>query len=202
MTNAPRNTDLPGLEASALGQGGYFDRRDAQEHGLTDHSIQHHVATGKFERVLTGVYRLAVAPQSPYDEYFRAWVWTNYRGAISHESALALYRLADILPAQLHVTVPRPFHRTSAKVRVHLGPLPEADVQLYEGIRVTVPARSIADAAASGTEPSQVVKAVHDALGRGLLTSDALRAAAVQRPNQHRRDIRPLIEQALADAAR
>ena len=202
MTNTPRNTDLPGLEALALGQGGYFDRRDAQEHGLTDHSIQHHVATAKFERVLPGVYRLAIAPVSPRDDYLRAWVWTNYRGAISHESALALYNLADIMPTHIHVTVPRPFHRTSGHVQVHLSPLPDTEVQMYEGVRVTVPARSIADAAASGTEPSQVVKAVHDALGRGLLTPDTLRAAAVQRPNQHRRDIRPLIEQALADAAR
>ena len=116
-----RTPCLAGLEAFALGQGSYFDRRDARDYGITDPLLGYHTRTGRFEHVLPGVYRLRAAPMSPYDEYLLAWVWTNYRGAISHESALALYDLADILPARVHVTVPRPFHRTSAPFKVHLS---------------------------------------------------------------------------------
>ena len=65
----------------------------ALAHGLSDALISYHTKTGRFERVLLGVYRLTSAPISPVDEYFLAWLWTNRRGAISHESALALYGL-------------------------------------------------------------------------------------------------------------
>lgn len=200
MTRSTRQTDLPGLEALALGQGGYFDRRGAQSYGITDSLLRYHTRTGRFERVLTGVYRLRLAPISPYDEYLLAWVWTNYRGAISHESALALYDLADILPTRVHVTVPRPFHRTSAPFQVHLAPLPEAEVQTYNSVCVTTPARAIADAAATGTDPTQIHKAIREALHRGLVDPSSLRTAAIRRSNQHRRDIRRLIEEALSGA--
>lgn len=192
--------DLAELESFALEQGGYFDRADALRYGFTDHTIQHHRARGRFERVFPGVYRLSVAPISAIDDYLRAWVWTNYRGAISHESALTLYGLSDLLPVRIHVTVPRPFHRTSADYYVHLGALPTEDVQLYDGVRVTVPARSIVDAAAAGTDPSQIIKAVHEGLARGILTRDALLAGTGRHPNQHRRDARQLVEQAIAYA--
>ncbi|MDB5059087.1 MAG: hypothetical protein JWO59_2559 [Chloroflexi bacterium] len=201
MTNAPKNTDLSGLEAFAFGQGGYFDRRDAQSYGLTDTHLRYHTAGGRFERVLPGVYRLRIAPNSPVDEYLLAWVWTNYRGAISHESALTLYNLADVLPLHTHVTVPRPFHRTSAPFQVHLAPLPATDTQLYDGVRVTTPARSIIDAAESGTEPSQIIKAVRESLDRGLLSPEMLRTAGRRHPNQHRQNAQQLLEQALANAA-
>src|SRR5688500_15553732 len=99
-------TDLAGLEAHALGQGGYFDRADARSHGLSDRLLTYHVSTGRFERVFPGVYRLRTAPYAPNDEYLQAWVWSNYRGAISHESALALFGLSDVLPGDVHLAVP------------------------------------------------------------------------------------------------
>ena len=196
-----KQADLSGLEEFALGQGGYFDRRDAIAYSISDSLLRYHTRTGRFERVLPGVYRLRIAPISRYDEYILAWVWTNYRGAISHESALALYDLADILPTRVHVTVPRPFHRTSAPFQVHLAPLPEHEVRTYNGVRVTTPARSIVDAAATGMDPTQIHKAVREARQRGLVELDMLRAAAVRRPNQHRRDVRRLIEEAWSRAA-
>jgi predicted transcriptional regulator of viral defense system len=162
-----KQTDLRGLEAFALDQGGYFDRRDALSFGITDSLLRYHVGTGRFERILPGVYRLRIAPISLYDEYLLAWVWTNYRGAISHESALALFDLGDILPTRVHVTVPRPFHRTSAPFQVHLAPLPEEEVQIYNGVRVTTPARAIVDAAATGTDPNQIRIVLKEALERG-----------------------------------
>src|SRR5918911_1154479 len=168
MPAAKQRPDVRGLEMLALSQGGYFDRQDALRHRVSDQLLHHHAASGRFERVFPGVFRLATAPIAPLDEYFLAWVWTNYRGAISHESALALYDLADILPTRVHVTVPRPFHRTSAPFQVHLAPLPEEDVETYNGVRVTIPARAIVDAAATGTDPTQIHKAVREALERGL----------------------------------
>ncbi len=96
--------------------------------------------------------------------------------------------------------MPRPFHRTSAPFQVHLAPLPGEEVQSYNGVRVTTPARAIIDAAATGTDPPQIHKAVREALERGVANPAALRAAAVRRPNQYRRNVRRLIEEALSRA--
>ncbi|MGH2457951.1 MAG: type IV toxin-antitoxin system AbiEi family antitoxin domain-containing protein [Chloroflexota bacterium] len=200
MPSPTKRADLRGLEAFALAQGGYFDRRDAHAHDVGDSLLHYHTQTGRFERLLPGVYRLSAAPISPYDEFLLAWVWTNYRGVISHESALALYDLADVLPARVHVTVPRQFHRITAPFVVHLTRLPETDIRTYNGVRVTTPARAIVDAAATGADPTQIHKAVQEALERGLANPDELRAAAVRRPNQHRRDVRRLVEEALFHA--
>jgi predicted transcriptional regulator of viral defense system len=200
MTITTKRADLPSLEAFALTQGGYFDRRDARGRGLTDSLLSHHTRTGRFERILPGVYRLHAAPLGVYDEYLLAWVWTNYRGAISHESALALYDLSDVLPTRIDVTVPRPFHRTSGPFRVHLASLSEDQTRMYKGVRVTSPERAIIDAAATGTDPTQIHKAVREALSRGLVDADRLRAAAKRHPNQYIHDVRNLIEEALSSA--
>jgi predicted transcriptional regulator of viral defense system len=200
VTNSIERPNLLGLEALALRQGGYFDRKDALEFGLSDYLLHYHTATRRIERMLPGVYRFHAAPVSPDDEYFLAWVWTNYRGAISHESALALYELGDALPSVVHVTVPRPFLRTSSPFRVHRAPLPDDEVRMYHGVRATSPARSIVDAAATGTDSHQIFRAVRDCLERGLETADALRAAVHRQPNQHIKDVRRLIEDAITNA--
>ena len=194
-------TDLAGLEAHALGQGGYFDRADARSHGLTDRLLTYHVSTGRFERVFPGVYRLRTAPYAPNDEYLQAWVWSNYRGAISHESALALFGLSDVMPGHVHLTVPPDFRRTGAPFVLHWAKLLDGEVTMHEGVQVTTPARTIVDAAAAGTGPEQVHKAVRQALERAIASPQQLRTAASRSGYRHRRTVKPLIDQALADAA-
>ena len=68
---------------------------------------------------------------------------------------------------------------------------------MYHGVRVTSPARSIVDAAATGTDPSQIVRAVRDGLEKGLVTADSLRVAARRHSNQHIKDVRHMIEAAI-----
>ena len=46
---------------------------------------------------------------------------------------------------------------------------------------MTTPTRSIIDAAATGTDPTQIHKAVRDALNRGLSEPAARRTAAIRR---------------------
>jgi predicted transcriptional regulator of viral defense system len=200
MSQTTRRPALRDLEALALTQGGYFDRQDALARGIRDDLLHHHVSTGRFERVLPGVYRLASAPLSPRDDLLLAWVWSNYRGAISHESALALYGLGDLMPMRVQLIVPPDFRRSSGPFDLHWSELPEEDVALYEGVRVTTPTRSIVDAAAAGADPEQVQKAVIQALARALTTPDGLRAAAGRPRYRNRRTVQPLIEAAIQHA--
>ena len=192
--------DLQGLGALALGQGGYFDRDDAHASGISDRLVHYHIRSGRFERVFPGVYRLAIAPRSPQDDLFQAWVWSNYRGAISHESALALYSLSDVLPNRIQITVPPAFRRRTERFDVHHADLAMADIVPYEGLRATTPARSIADAAATGIGPEQIHLAVAQAMARGLVSPAQLRAVAGRPHYRHRRVVRQLIEEALAHA--
>jgi predicted transcriptional regulator of viral defense system len=199
---AARNTDLAGLESLALAQGGYFDRGDALAHGLRDNLIHHHVASGRFERVFPGVYRLRTAPIHPKDQYLQAWVWTNYRGALSHESALAVHDLSDVIPTRIHLTVPGRFHRTTGPFVVHLSELPEDEVETRDGFRVTTPARSIVDAAFAGTDPVQIRRAIREALERAVATPETIRSALARSGYRRRRqDVGRLIEGALDRAA-
>lgn len=194
-------SDLRGLEALALEQGGYFDRSDALAHGVGDRLLHYHVKTGRFERVFPGVYRLHVAPIAPNDDLLLAWVWSNYRGVISHESALALYGLSDVMPCQVQLTVPPEFRRSPGPYRLYRSRLGDTERTVYEGLPVTTPARTIVDAAADGTDPTQVRNAVRQALDRALVSAEQLTAAARRSAYRHRRLVLPLIEAAIADAA-
>jgi predicted transcriptional regulator of viral defense system len=188
---------LAALETLALHQGGYFDRHDALTYGVGDRLLHYHVMTGRFERCFPSVYRLSRAPIAQHDDLLQAVVWTNYRGAISHESALALYGLGDVVPAQVHLTVPPDFRRTTSPYVFHRSVLEPDEVTEYVGVRVTTPARSIADAAAAGMDPEQVVKAVRQAHQRALFGRGQL-LTIVQRPRyRNRRTTLPLIEDAL-----
>ena len=64
-------------------------------------------------------------------------------------------------------------------------------------MRVTAPARTIADVAAAGAAPDQVTAAVHAALARGMTTTTLLREAAKARG----RRVQRLVEAALPGAA-
>jgi predicted transcriptional regulator of viral defense system len=153
-------------------------------------------------RTFPGVYRLRRAPIAQNDQYLQAWVWSNYRGAISHESALALYDLSDVMPVEVHLTVPPEFRRRSAPFVLHWSELPETDVTTRQGVQVTTPARSIVDAAAYGLGPEQVHAAVRQAIARAMTNADQLRRAASRSGYRHRRVVEPLIERALSDAER
>jgi predicted transcriptional regulator of viral defense system len=197
---APKYTDL---EKLALEHGGYFDRPDAQSHGVGDVALRRGLAKGRYERIYPGVYRLAIAPTSSHDELFLAWIWSNYRGVISYESALALYGLSDLLPSQVHISVPLDFRRASGPFRTHRlrEPLSDRDRTVYEGLPVTTAARSIVDAAAEGADPEQIGKAIDQSIGRGLTTAEQVLTLARRPHYLGRRVALPLLEGALTRAA-
>lgn len=189
-----KQTDLQGLEALAFAQGGYFNRRDAAEHGIGRDLLYYHVGSGRFERMLPGVYRYRMALATERSELFLPWVWSDYRGVLSHETALDLYGLSDVMPSRIHLTVPPNFVRSAPGYVLHRARLEPDEVTEYEGLPVTAPARTIVDAAAAGTGPEQIELAVRQALARGLTTAGQLRSAAARRRYRNRRTVLPMIE--------
>ena len=78
------------------------------------------------------------------------------QAVVTHESALELHELSDIIPGAIHLTVPRRFRnrRKPSGVLLHtvVEPLSEEQVVIREGIRVATPERAIVDSASSGAE--------------------------------------------------
>ena len=190
--------DQEALFETASGQAGYFTTAQALDHGFSSALLTHHTKTGRFRRVARGLYRLRDYPSAPGEEIVAAWLRQAPRAVVSHESALELLDLSDIIADRVHLTVPRERRRLVAQrgVTIHTTthPLTDADVIRHHGVPLTAPARTIADVAAAGMAPDQVSASVSQALRRGLTTPALLREAARSRG----RRVQRLVEAALA----
>ena len=66
----------------------------------------------------------------------------------SHETALSLHDLTDLMPAKIHMTVPKSFRRNSKTPKqlvLHYADVPDKDTEMLHGVRVTRPLRAILD---------------------------------------------------------
>jgi predicted transcriptional regulator of viral defense system len=162
-------------------QGGYFTSAQAAQAGFSRRLLWHYRKTNKLLRIAHGLYRLTRFPSSPYEDLFVAWLKCGPKSTISHESALALYDLSDVLPGEVHVTIPRTASRRRKGIRLHTSRLRPADVVKREGLPVTSVLRTIADVARAGLSEDHVARAIRDALQRGLTTKQALLTEAKRR---------------------
>ncbi len=190
----------------AATQAGYFTAAQARLLGHSTRSLVHHAQTGHFQRVSRGFYRLREFPTLPHEDVVAAWVRVGPdRAVVSHDTALALYELAPSRARGIHLTVPRehrPRHSSGARgaLRIHTAtqPLHPSEVIQQFGVRVTSPARTIADTAGRGADPSVIVEAVARALNIGLLSVTELRRAIRNRSERVRR----LVDRAIEEAGR
>ena len=207
LPTASRTQRLQRLFDLAAGQAGYFTAAQARQLGYSARSLVHHVAAGHFERVGRGFYRLVGVPSDPHEDVVAAWLRLSSRGAVvSHDTALALYDLAPSRSHEIHLTLPRDQRPRSSKhpggVKLHTTtvPLSRNEVAKRFGVDITSPARTIADIADIGVDPSVVVEATRRALAIGLVSPGELRAAVKHRSARVRRLVQQAIREAQADA--
>jgi predicted transcriptional regulator of viral defense system len=179
MSDVQRKPDLAALNRLAYSQDGLFTVGQAQERGFSAQLLAHHTRSGRFERVRRGLYRLSDYPTGEYEEIRAAWlVVGTQRAVVSHESALLLHGLSDVLPSTVHLLVPREHRgaRAPSGVTLHTAttPIPDTDIVTRHGMLVTIPARTIIDAARSGTAPEQIQLAIRQALAEGRTTANDL----------------------------
>ena len=101
-----------------------------------------------------------------------AW-WAGDGAAASHDTALAIYGLADAMPAVIHITVPRPFRGRRQGVTVHTAPLGDDERATRNGVPVTRPGRTIRDLAVR-YGPEQAARVASEAIAQGLVTRTRL----------------------------
>ncbi len=193
--------DHDGLYWVAESQAGYFTAEQALAAGMDRSTLRHHARPGgRYERVRRGLYRLRHFPSTRHEHVVAAWLALSKVPAIvSHESALELYDLSDVIPSTVHVTVPREKRgqRPRPGVRVHtLERAPSAsEIRRVAGVLATSPERTIIDSLEAGTQLEQIELAVRQALERSLTTPRRLRAAAARRPSR----VRAFIERVLQE---
>jgi predicted transcriptional regulator of viral defense system len=175
----PTKPDWQALYDVAAAQEGLFTTQQAAAAGYSDPLLAHHQKAGRITRIRRGIYRLVHFPAGEHEELVTAWLWTGSTAVISHQSALSLHELSDVLPAQVHLTLPTSWQQR--RLRVPQGVvLHFADVGAKErtwtgSVPSTSVRRTLSDCAQSGLTPDLLRQAARQALTRGLVTKADLK---------------------------
>jgi predicted transcriptional regulator of viral defense system len=178
MERLSRQDNRRRLAEIAREQSGYFTAAQARRAGYSYQAQRYHAEHGNWVRVDRGIFRFPEWPTGPHEDLVRWTLWSRGRGVVSHETAVAVHDLGDVMPRYVHLTVPDGFRAKAPGVVIHRAYLPDRDVEMREGFSVTTPIRSILDLAASKIEIDQLARVVQDAIDRGITTKRALRERA------------------------
>lgn len=191
------------LYGIAQSQQGFFTTKQATRAGFAEKTHSYHVNVGNWIREHRGIYRLADFPTAERPDLMLWYLWSQNRqevleGIYSHDTALSLHELSDIMPSKLHMTVPRHFRRNSRIPEVlvlHRADLSESDIEQMQGVRVTRPLRTVLDLLLTGHVDRNLIRqAIDEAMRRGLITGkqidslphDRLRDSFRELAGQHR----------------
>jgi predicted transcriptional regulator of viral defense system len=167
------------LYETAQSQQGFFTTKQATRAGFAEKTHSYHAKVGNWIREHRGIYRLADFPAAERPDLMLWYLWSQNRqevpeGTYSHDTALSLHKLSDIMPSKLHMTVPKHFRRNSRIPEVlllHRADLAEGDLQEIYGMRVTRPLRTILDLLEDGRVDRTLVRqAIDEAMRRGLVS--------------------------------
>jgi predicted transcriptional regulator of viral defense system len=173
-----RNEAAKRLYEIAEGQQGFFTTKQAKAAGFAENTHPYHVQARNWIREHRGIYRLASFPRGERPDLMLWSLWSRNReeiaqGVYSHQTALSLHDLSDVMPAKLHMTVPKSFRRNSEIPRVlvlHLADLSQSEIGAANAIRVTKPMRTILDLLEGGDTPLATLRqALREGLRRGLI---------------------------------
>ncbi len=162
----------------AAAQEGLFTTRQAAAAGYSAPLLAHHQKAGRIVRIRRGIYRLVHFPPGDHEDLVAAWLWTDAQGVMSHQTALSLHGLSDVLPARVHLTLPLAWQHRRLRVPEGLI-LHHASVSLDErtwvnAVPTTSVRRTLTDCAVDGLAPDVLRQAARQAVRRGLVTKTDL----------------------------
>lgn len=172
----------------AEAQQGFFTTKQAIEAGFAEQNHAYHVHAGNWIREYRGIYRLAYYPLSDEADLVQWALWSRNRqdipqGVYSHQTALSIHDLSDVMPTKLHLTVPKRFRRNSeipGILALHRADLPQAAIEARRGFSVTTPLRSIVDLIVEDSASRDILsQATREGVRRGLITGPELKRIAI-----------------------
>jgi predicted transcriptional regulator of viral defense system len=162
----------------AAAQEGHFTTAQAAEAGYYPQLLDKHLRKGRIIRVRRAVYRLVHFPAGEHEDLVVVWLWTEQAGVFSHETALALHGLSDVLPARAHVTLPASWRKRRLRVPkgvvLHFSDASDPERTWVGAVQITTVARTLIDCAHASVAPDLVCDAFEDAADRGLVNRDSL----------------------------
>lgn len=168
---APTLATLIGIAAE---NGGYLPTRCVVANGIPAARLVTLAARGGLERVGYGLYRIPNFPFDRNDELILATLWANDRGAISHETALQFYELADVNPVAIDLTIPKEYRIGRAggtAYRVHREDLAPNETTVVDGVRIVSVNRAISGAIKQGVGSALINQAIGSARKLGRITT-------------------------------
>jgi predicted transcriptional regulator of viral defense system len=178
MPRASRYPDWDRLYGAASAQDGYFTTEQARLAGYSPQLLQKHLQAGRVTRIRRGVYRLVHFPAGEHEDLAIVWLWSEQAGIFSHQTALALHNLSDVLPAEAHLALPLEWRqrrfRLPAGVVLHYMDVGEQERAWVGSVPVTTPRRTLEDCAREHLAPDLLRQAAQQALKRGLVTRSEL----------------------------
>jgi Transcriptional regulator, AbiEi antitoxin/Protein of unknown function (DUF559)/AbiEi antitoxin C-terminal domain len=135
----------------ARDQHGVVSRRQLRGLALSDDAIDRRVAAGRLHRLHRGVYAVGHTRLTGHGRWMAAVLACGDGAALFGASAAALWGIRRSDTARIHVVVPTDAGRaTRPGIRVHrIRTLRPLELTVEDGIRVTTPARTVLDLAAS-----------------------------------------------------
>jgi predicted transcriptional regulator of viral defense system len=169
----PDRPDWDRLYEIASGQDAYFTTQQAAEAGYSPQLLQKHIRAGRIARTRRGIYRLVHFPAGDHEELAIVWLWSERAGVFSHQTALALHGLSDVLPGHIHLTLPVAWRqrrfRVPRDVVLDHADLPPEDRVWFGSVPVTSPRRTLDDCARESVSPELLRHAAQQAMRRGLV---------------------------------
>ena len=147
-----------------------------------------------------GIFRLSTQPLPVRPDLILWWLWSRNRqeqpqGIYSHQTALSLHELTDVMPSRLHMTVPKTFRRSASipkSIVLHMADLPPSDIEQIDGVPATKALRTLIDVAVSGEVPLPDLQlAFAEAIRSGKITRAEI---AVAKAEAAQRDVLRLLQ--------
>lgn len=180
-------------------QQGYFTSQQAEECGYYRAHFNRFLKSGEWVRELRGIYRLGRYPIQDRSELVLWTLWSrnkqgNPQGVWSHETALDIHELSDVMPTKMHMAVPLDFRRRSEVPKVlclHRGNLRQSDIEEWQGYKVTTPLKTLIDIVEAGTVADNfIIQAMHQATRRGIILKKEIKALSKNHSNVYKKLIR------------
>lgn len=158
-------------------QHGLITRRQALEHGYSSSQVDRRLASGRWEGVFRGVFRLEGTRRSFQQQVMAACLAVGPEAVASHRSAGALYEFRGVV-RRLEITVPYQRSVAIEGIVVHRSKyLPDQDRSALLGIPVTSPARTVVDLASVYDKGRLADNILDPALAQRLLRRSDLERA-------------------------
>ena len=171
-------------------QHGYFTTYQASKAGYSRKDVSSLTKRNKFVRVFHGIYRITHYPASENEDLMAAVLKCGPQAVISHDTALAVYQLSDVMPGTIHITIPKNRSRRQKGIKYHTSRIAPQETTTFNGLPITTVERSITDVIRNGMDATLIKQAIKQAIKRGMITSSSLMKQASQYGEKTRDEVK------------